>query len=53
MKRATQLPPNPFDQDKDPGEVLHELLKRSKPLSHEEALRRMKEAAEAQKQAKR
>lgn len=49
---AVQLPVNPFDQDKDPKQVMRELLKKSKSLSHEEALRRMTEAAEAQRKNK-
>ena len=49
---ALQMPPNPFDQGKDPKQVMRELLKKSKPISHEEAIRRMKEAGEAQKKTK-
>jgi hypothetical protein len=49
---AVQLPANPFDQDEDPKEVMRELLKKSKPLTQEEAMRRMKEAAEAQNKNK-
>jgi hypothetical protein len=53
MKSSTlQLPTNPFDQSRNPKEVMRELLKKSKSLSHEEAMQRMKEAAEAQRKIK-
>jgi hypothetical protein len=45
----TELPLNPFDQGKDPKEVMKDLLKHSKPISRAQALQGMKEAVEAQK----
>lgn len=51
-RNRTQAPPNPFEQDGDPEEIMRELLKKTRPLSHEEAMRRMKEAAEMQRKAK-
>ena len=42
------LPANPFE-NADADKVWKELLRKSKPLSREDAMRRMKEAAEAQK----
>lgn len=50
MKQPVRdLPTNPFSQDRDPKEVMRELLKDAKPLSHNEAMRRMKEAVDAQR----
>jgi len=46
---VTELPLNPFAQGRDPKEVMDDLLKRSKPVSREEVMRRMKEAVDAQK----
>ena len=49
MKSTIQpLPANPFENE-DGDKVWKELLRKSKPLSREEAMRRMKEAAETQK----
>ena len=47
-----QIPPNPFDQGKEPKQVMRELLKKSKSLTHQEAQRRMAEAAQEQKRNK-
>lgn len=49
---GTKLPPNPFEQDGDPEEIMRKLLKKTRPLSHEEAMRRIKEAIEIQRKAK-
>lgn len=43
--------PNPFT-GRNPSQVWKELLQNSKPIPKEEALRRMKEASEAQKDKK-
>lgn len=42
-------PPNGFAQNRDPKEAVQGLLRNSKPISREEAIRRMEEVAEAQK----
>jgi len=48
---VTKLHLNPFDQGKDPKEVMEDLLKHSKPISRQQAQQRMKEAMDAQKKA--
>lgn len=48
MKSTVNTAPNPFE-NADADKVGKELLSKSKPLSREEAMRRMKEAAEEQK----
>jgi hypothetical protein len=50
MKNAvTEQPLNPFDQGRDPEEVMKDLLKRSKPITKEQLEQRIKEVIEAQK----
>jgi hypothetical protein len=49
---VTELPLNPFQQGKNSKEVMTDLLKRSKPISREQALQGMRDAVEAQKREK-
>jgi len=46
---VAEQPLNPFDQGKDPREVMKDLLKRSRPITKEQFQQRIKEIRDAQK----